>query len=126
MDSMEFFAPWRLVASFADGTRHTFDGLTENQAHQAMENAQQTHGDISWWNRVTYLNYEDGRYYKLIPAPPTVNVVDFTGYNGPLDENGFPVGLLDEIARHNTASGAPDAAQIIFKKNAPKDHETQE
>ena len=69
MDSMEFFAPWRLVASFADGTRHTFDGLTENQAHQAMENAQQTHGDISWWNRVTDLNYEDGRYYKLIPAP---------------------------------------------------------
>ena len=32
MDEVEFFAPWRLVAAFGDGTRMLFDGLTEEQA----------------------------------------------------------------------------------------------
>ena len=86
MDETEFFAPWRLVAAFADGSRLTFDGLTEEQAKDAMEAAQEEHGDIGYWNRVTDQNYEDGRYYKLIPEPPAVHIVDFTGYDGPLDE----------------------------------------
>ena len=46
MDETEFFAPWRLVAAFADGSRLTFDGLTEEQAKDAMEAAQEEHGDI--------------------------------------------------------------------------------
>lgn len=118
----EFFAPWRLVAAFADGSRLTFDGLTEEQAKDAMEAAQEEHGDIGYWNRVTDQNYEDGRYYKLIPEPPAVHIVDFTGYDGPLDENGFPVGLPDEIARYAQEQGAaPDAPQIILKRNAPPD-----
>ena len=123
MDETEFFAPWRLVAAFADGSRLTFDGLTEEQAKDAMEAAQEEHGDIGYWNRVTDQNYEDGRYYKTIPEPPCVNVVDFTGYDGPLDENGFPVGLMDdEIAQNAKEEGRdPNEPQIIFKRNAPPD-----
>ena len=70
MDEIEFFAPWRLVAAFADGSRLLFDGLTEEQARYAMEAAQEEHGDIGYWNRVTDQNYEDGRYYKTVPPPP--------------------------------------------------------
>lgn len=122
MDETEFFAPWRLVAAFADGSRLLFDGLTEEQAREAMEAAQEQHGDIGYWNRVTDQNYEDGRYYKTIPEPPCVNVVDFTGYDGPLDKNGFPVGLMDEIAQNAKEEGRdPNEPQIIFKRNAPPD-----
>ena len=31
MDKAEFFAPWRLVPAYADGSRLTFDGETEEQ-----------------------------------------------------------------------------------------------
>ena len=124
MNDAEFFAPWRLVAAFADGSRLLFDGLTEEQAYDAMIAAQEQHGDIGYWNRVTDQNYEDGRYYKTIPEPPAVHIVDFTGYDGPLDENGFTVGLPDEIARYAQKQGAaPDAPQIILKRNAPPDSE---
>lgn len=89
--------------------------------------AQEEHGDIGYWNRVTDQNYEDGRYYKLIPEPPAVHIVDFTGYDGPLDENGFPVGLPDEIARYAKEQGAaPDAPQIILKRNAPNEKEDKQ
>lgn len=71
----EVFAPWRLVASFADGSRLLFDGLTEQQAKAAMESAQREHGCISWWDHVTDLNYEDGRYYRTTPEPPTIHVL---------------------------------------------------
>ena len=122
MDKAEFFAPWRLVAAFADGSRLTFDGLTEEQAQEAMEAAQKEHGDIGWYDGVTDVNYENGRYYKTIPEPPCVNVVDFTGYDGPLDENGFPVGLIDEIAQNAKEEGRdPNEPQIILKRNAPPD-----
>lgn len=122
MEHEEFFAPWRLVASFADGSRLLFDGLTEEQAHAAMEAAMEEHGDIGYWNRVTDLNYEDGRYYKTIPEPPCINVVDFSGYDGPLDENGFPVGLPEDIARYAAEQGKDSGTpQIILKRNAPPD-----
>ena len=98
--------------------------MTEEQAYDAMIAAQEQHGDIGYWNRVTDQNYEDGRYYKLIPEPPAVHIVDFTGYDGPLDKNGFPVGLPDEIARYAKEQGAaPDAPQIILKRNAPPELE---
>ena len=126
-NEVAYFAPWRLVASFADGSRLLFDGLTEEQAHAAMEAAEKKHGDIGYWNRVTDQNYEDGRYYKLIPEPPAVHIVDFTGYDGPLDENGFPVGLPDEIARYAKEQGAAlDAPQIILKRNAPNEKEDKQ
>ena len=76
MEYEEFFAPWRLVAAFADGSRLLFDGLTEEQAREAMEAAQEEHGDIGYWNRVTDQNYEDGRYYKTVPPPPCINIVN--------------------------------------------------
>lgn len=51
-----------------------------------------------------------------------MHIVDFAGYDGPLDENGFPVGLPDEIARYAKEQGvAPDAPQIILKRNAPNE-----
>lgn len=122
MDEIEFFAPWRLVAAFADGSRLLFDGLTEEQARDAMESAQEEHGDIGYWNRVTDLNYEDGRYYKTTPEPTTIHVVDMDGYDGPLDENGFPVGLPNEIIEYMKQQGEPPAVpKIIFKKNEPKE-----
>lgn len=59
MSEPEFFAPWRIVGAFGDGARLTFDGLTEQQAIDAMDAAQAQHGDIIWWDRVTDVNYED-------------------------------------------------------------------
>ena len=127
MDEIEFFAPWRLVAAFADGSRLLFDGLTEDQARDAMEAAQEEHGDIGYWNRVTDQNYEDGRYYKTVPPPPCINIVDYDGYTGPLDENGLPVGLAEQIAQANAEEGRdPNEAQIIIKRNAPKEREDQQ
>lgn len=111
-----------MVAAFADGSRLLFDGLTEEQAREAMEAAQEEHGDIGYWNRVTDQNYEDGRYYKTVPPPPCINIVDYDGYTGPLDENGLPVGLAEQIAQANTEEGRdPNEAQIIIKRNAPPD-----
>ena len=124
MNETEFFAPWRIVAEFADDSRLTFDGLTEEQARAAMEAAQEEHGDIGWWAGVTDTNYVEGQYYKTLPQPPTVHVVDFSGYDGPLDENGFPVGLPNEIAEYMKQQGEPpEVPKIIFKKNEPKDNE---
>ena len=120
MSEPEFFAPWRIVGAFGDGARLAFDGLTEQQAIDAMDAAQAQHGDIVWWDRVTDVNYEDGQYYKTLPQPPVVTVVDYDGYAGPLDEQGFPAGLLDR----NAKKGAPtdsDNPRIIIKRNAPKD-----
>lgn len=86
-----------------------------------MEAAEQEHGDIGWWAGVTDTNYTEGQYYKTLPQPPVVHVVDFTGYDGPLDENGFPVGLPDEISRYMERQGEPpEVPKIIIKKNEPK------
>lgn len=126
MNEAQFFAPWRVVAEFADDSRLTFDGFTEEQARAAMEAATEEHGDISWWDHVTDVNYTDGQYYKTLHQPPTVHVVDFSGYDGPLDENGFPVGLPNEISEYMKQQGEPPTVpKIIFKKNKPKeDNET--
>ena len=89
-ENMAVYPPYRLVAQFADGARLLFDGLTEAQAQQSMEAAQAQHGDIAWYDGVTDLHYENGKYYKLIPPPPEVTLIDLTEYTGPLDENGLP------------------------------------
>ena len=68
---------WRLVAALRTAPACWFDGLTEEQAREAMEAAQEEHGDIGYWNRVTDQNYEDGRYYKTVPPPPCINIVDY-------------------------------------------------
>lgn len=95
--------------------------MTEEQAREAAEQATEEYGDLSWWAGVTDTNYTDGQYYKTLPQPPVVHVVDFTGYDGPLDENGFPVGLPDEISRYMEQRGEPpEVPKIIIKKNEPK------
>lgn len=120
MNKIEFFPPWRLIAEFADGSRLLFDGFTEQQAMDSMEAAQKQHGDIFYWNGVTDLHYENGQYYKMTPSPPVINVVDLSGYPGPLDENGFPVGLPEQIARQAIENGEdPNKPQIIIKRNEP-------
>ena len=79
-----------------------------------MEAAQTEHGDIGYWNRVTDVNYEDGQYCGTLQEPSTVHVVDFSGYDGPLDENGFPVGLPNEIAEYMKQHGEPPAGGFLF------------
>ena len=79
-ENMAVYPPYRLVAQFADGARLLFDGLTEAQAQQSMEAAQAQHGDIAWYDGVTDLHYENGKYYKLIPPPPEVAFIDLTEY----------------------------------------------
>lgn len=69
-DKTKVFAPYRCVASFVDGSRLTFDGLTREQARATMEAAMEQHGDYGPWSWVTDENYIDGQYYKLIPPPP--------------------------------------------------------
>lgn len=78
--SQEVFPAFRLVAQFADGQRLTFDGLTEQQAQQAMEAAQAQHGDITWWDGVTDQYYENGRYFAILPPPPEITLYDLTDY----------------------------------------------
>lgn len=49
-------------------------------------------------------------------------MVDFSGYDGPLDENGFPVGLPNEISEYMKQQGEPPTVpKIIFKENEPKE-----
>ena len=84
MDEIQqVFPAFRLVAQFADGQRLYFDGLTEQQAWQRMEAAQAQHGDLTWYDGVTDLHYEDGRHCAMIPPPPTVNLFDLTDHPDP-------------------------------------------
>ena len=82
----EVYPPHRLVAEFMDGSRLLFDGLTEQQAMDALEAAQAQHGDITWYDGVTDLHYENGRYHAMTPPPPAVNLFDLTDYPDPFHE----------------------------------------
>ena len=116
-ENMAVYPPYRLVAQFADGARLLFDGLTEAQAQQSMEAAQAQHGDIAWYDGVTDLHYENGKYYKLIPPPPEVALIDLTEYTGPLDENGLPPSLTgNPPADHETG---PDDHKSPRAQNRP-------
>lgn len=75
----EFHFPFRLVAAFSDGARLYFDGLTEAAARAKMEAAQAVHGDITWYDGVTDVSYDHGRYYASIPESPQIAVIDLTG-----------------------------------------------
>lgn len=77
-DGQQFFFPHRLVAEYADGSRLLFDGLTEQQAMDALEAAQAQHGDIVWYDGVTDQHYERGVYHALAPQPPVIDIFDFT------------------------------------------------
>lgn len=77
-DPGQVFLACRLVASFADGSRLLFDGVDEDQARQLMEAAQSQHGEITWWDGVTDLNYERGRYYATLPPSPEISIIDLT------------------------------------------------
>ena len=74
----EAFLPFRLVASFADGSRLLFDGITEDAARESMEAAQDQHGDITWWDGATDAHYDRGRYFDTLPDPPGIAIVDLT------------------------------------------------
>ena len=74
----EIFPAFRLVAQFADDQRLLFDGFTEEQARQRMETAQARHGDITWYDGVTDLHYENGKYHALVPQPPEITLIDLT------------------------------------------------
>ena len=74
----DIFPAFRLVAQFADGQRLLFDGFTEAQAMQAMEAATAQHGDITWYDGVTDLHYENGKYHALAPQSPEITMIDLT------------------------------------------------
>lgn len=74
----EIFLAYRLVAAFSDGCRLLFDGITEDEARRSMEAAQQSHGDIVWYDGVTDTNYVSGRYYRTLPPPFEISVIDFS------------------------------------------------
>ena len=74
----EIFPAFRLVAQFADGQRLLFDGFTEEQAQQRMEAAAAQHGDITWYDGVTDLHYENGKYHALAPQPTEITLIDLT------------------------------------------------
>ena len=95
------YAPYRCAASYADGSRLAFNGLTREQARSAMESAAEQHGDISWWDWVTDTNYCGGKYYKLIPPPihlpvPMIDLTDVPpedcekALQDPFEEDGEP------------------------------------
>ena len=75
------FPAFRLVAAFDDGQRLTFDGFTYEQAHDAMEAAQDEHGDITWFDGVTDEHYENGVFHAAFPPPPhfPFPIIDTTG-----------------------------------------------
>lgn len=70
------FLPFRLVASFADGSRLLFDGITEDAARRAMEAAQDQHGDITWWDGVTDDHYDHGHFYAVMDPTPEITIID--------------------------------------------------
>lgn len=74
-DKEQIFPLFRLVAEFADGSRLLFDGFTEEQAQKSMEAAIEEHGDLTWWDGVTDLNYEKGRFHGSIPPPPHLDII---------------------------------------------------
>ncbi len=93
------FAPFRLVAEFADGARIAFDGLTERQALDRIEEATRSHGDVTWYDGVTDEHYERGRYHALAPdSGAHIIGIDMTDYTGPTDENGLPPELTGGAA----------------------------
>lgn len=69
-NEIQIFPAYRLVAEYADGQRLTFDGFTWKQAYEAMEAAQDEHGDIGWYDGVTDRFYENGRFYATVPSFP--------------------------------------------------------
>lgn len=76
----EAFLPYRLVASFADGSRLLFSGITEASARSAMEDAQEDHGDITWYDGVTDDHYENGKFCGLVPPPEEITIFDMTSH----------------------------------------------
>lgn len=72
------FLPFRLIAGFSDGTMDYFSGLTERDAAAAMEAAQARHGDIIYYDAVTDIHYDRGRFRASLPDPPVLPVIDLT------------------------------------------------
>ena len=94
-ENMAVYPPYRLVAQFADGARLLFDGLTEAQAQQSMEAAQAQHGDIAWYDGVTDLHYENGKYYIFMEE-------EVGKYSVVLDT--YTIDLPEFIEKYNSAN----------------------
>lgn len=85
-NDQEIFPPFRLVAQFEDGTRRIFDGLTWDQAYQAVVRACGQHGDTIWYDGVTDEHYTNGVFHQLRPGPAPIHlpfpILDITDYHG--------------------------------------------
>ena len=73
--------PYCLVASFSDGTRKYFYGETEEEAYNKICDDCKQHGDVTWYDDATNLEYEHGKHYTL--CQPAEIIV----YMGEIDQN---------------------------------------
>lgn len=110
MDKDSVFLPYRFVAQFADDSRLLFDGFTEEQCQQSIFAAQEQHGDVAWYDGVTDLHYENGRYYATVPQPPSVSIIEKDGcaliVPGEVSPSDLPPD--DSSARQRPEPGAAD------------------
>lgn len=79
MDKDSVFLPFRFVAQFADDSRLLFNGFTEEECWHKICDAQKQHGDVSWYDGVTDLHYEHGRYYATVPQPLSLSIIKKDG-----------------------------------------------
>lgn len=75
--------PYCLVASFSDGTRKYFYGNDENEAYNKITDDCSAHGDVTWYDGATNLEYERGKHYTL--CQPTEIII----YMGEIDPSKF-------------------------------------
>lgn len=81
------FWPEKAVAAYADGWRNVFSGVTQKSLLEQMQACIRCHGDITYWNTVTNLYYDDGAFFLCEGKPPEIAIVDLTGSPDPPQGN---------------------------------------
>ena len=108
MNEAQFFAPWRVVAEFADDSRLTFDGFTEEQARACFRDnsALASHNIetelqryIGWPGQATAYKIGEIRLREIRARAerelgPKFNVRTF--HDALLVEGPLPLALLDQ------------------------------
>lgn len=57
----KILTPWRMYAEYEDGTGFYFPGFTEEDCMCRIANAQDRHGDCTFYTGVSDDNYYDGQ-----------------------------------------------------------------
>ena len=116
MDKDSVFLPFRFVAQFADDSRLLFNGFTEEECWHKICDAQKQHGDVSWYDGVTDLHYEHGRYYATIPQPPSISIIEKDGcalvVPGEVSPADFPLDASCSRQQPEPGTANPDAPPL--------------